>query len=79
MIQSGVAGPTPSSLFYPVSGMPLALAMFGVSLTLYIVMAAVRMCLWMWPTMVGTQVRLYVCTGVLALAEFAKQTVTSGE
>lgn len=38
-----VAGAIPSSLFYPASGMPLALAMFGVSLTLYIVMAVVRM------------------------------------
>ena len=40
-----VAGPIPSSLFYPASGMLLALAMFGVSLTLYIVMAVVRMCI----------------------------------
>lgn len=38
-------GPTPSSLFYPASGMPLASAMFGVSLTSYIAMGVVRICI----------------------------------
>jgi len=39
---SEVPGPTRSNLFYPALGMPLASAMFGVSLSSYIAMAVVR-------------------------------------
>lgn len=69
-IPNVVAGAIPSSLFYPASGMPLALAMFGVSLTLYIVMAVVRMYMYIY-------IHIYVYT-YIRMVRMARSLAHSG-